>query len=149
MGKIIQHFLDGYNSPVDFDIMFYILPIILYEDSREKLVKANNRCRLDTLFGKKDIFANDIGCKLSGKVKMSGFLNRYEELKELTGQAIIVLYNEGKIVIDKKVKLIERDNYRNYDGRFKEFLRASYYLGVIFSKTSLEYINDFLGVKAG
>lgn len=147
MAKIFQNFLEGYGSPIEFKLIFYILPIILYKDSRDRLSTANKTSRIDTLFGKKFVFNENENLKLSGKVNLSGFLERFEELKELTKKTLIILSNEEKIQLGNKILLLQKDKYDKYSGYIKTMLKASYYLGVVLSKTSMNYLEDFLGVR--
>jgi hypothetical protein len=148
MGKIIQNFLEGYNSPIEFKILFYILPIILNKDSRDKLSDARKTSRIDSLFGKKQEYNDNENLKLSGKVNLAGFLDRYTELKDLTKNTIIVLVSEEKISIANSTILVKKDNYSNYlNSNIRETLKASFYLGVIFRKSSIEHLDNYLGVK--
>lgn len=47
---LIQSFLTGYNNACRIKTAFLVLPILLHSDSREKLLNANARSRIDTLF---------------------------------------------------------------------------------------------------
>jgi hypothetical protein len=149
MSKIIQSFLEGYNAPVDIKLLFYVLPIVLNKDSRDRLLDARSTSKIDSLFGKKENYDIHEGLRLSGKANLAGFIDRYNELKILTKESIIILVNENKIKINNSVILIEKDNYSNYSNKnIKETLRASFYLGVIFKKSSIEYLDNYLGVKS-
>lgn len=148
MQGIIQNFLQGYGGEAEFDIVFYVLPIILYKESRDKLITANNRSRIDTLFGDKEKLTYNSKKKISSMVRLAGFVERFNELQELTRQTIIVLYNEGKVRLGEKIFLIHNYKYTNYKGNVenKSTLKAAYYLGVVFSNTSKQFLDDFLGV---
>lgn len=50
---LIQGFLSGYDSPCDLKLSFYVLPILLNKDSREKLKTANRKSRIETLYESK------------------------------------------------------------------------------------------------
>jgi hypothetical protein len=147
MGKILQNFLKGYGSSIEFKLIFYVLPIILYKDSRDKLSTAKKSSRIDTLFGGRQDFSEDGTLKLSGKVNLSGFLERFQELKELTKQTLIVLSNEEKIRIGNEIILIQEDNYQKYYGNIKSMLKSAFYLGIVLSKATTEQLESFLGVK--
>jgi hypothetical protein len=148
MSKIIQNFIDGYNQKVDIRLLFYVLPIILYKDSRDKLSTAKNTSRMDTLFGSKHPSTINENIKLSGKINLSGFYGRFEELKGLTKQTIIIMTNDGIILLGNEITLLRREKYDRYTGELRATLKAAFYLGVILSKASQEYLDDFLGVKA-
>lgn len=47
---LMQSFLSGYEKPCEIKLLFMAIPILLYAESREKLVNANRRSRIDTLF---------------------------------------------------------------------------------------------------
>ena len=47
---LMQSFLSGYEKPCEIKLPFMAIPILLYAESREKLVNANRRSRIDTLF---------------------------------------------------------------------------------------------------
>ena len=116
----------------------------MYSESREKLVTANKRCRIDTLFKK---YQNIEGGNVSGRTRLSGFVDRYNLLKPYCKEAIIILFSEDKIVINShKILLIQKADYKNYEGTIKDWMRCAYYLGVAFSKTTEEHLSFFLGV---
>nr|WP_113755604.1 three component ABC system middle component [Brevibacillus laterosporus] len=149
MSKIIQSFLEGYSSAVDVKILFYVLPIVLNKDSRDRLLDARSTSKIDSLFGKKGNNNDYENLKLSGKSNLVGFLERFNELKVLTKESIIVLVNEDKIKISNSVILLKKDNYSNYSNKnIKETLKAGFYLGVIFKKSSIEHLDNYLGVKS-
>ena len=50
---LIQGFISGYDSPCDLKLSFYVLPILLNKDSREKLKTANRKSRIETLYESK------------------------------------------------------------------------------------------------
>ena len=141
---LMQGFLYGYEKPCEFKLPFMAIPILLYSESREKLVTANKRCRIDTLFKK---YQNIEGGNVSGRTRLSGFVDRYNLLKPYCKEAIIILFSEDKIVINShKILLIQKADYKNYEGTIKDWMRCAYYLGVAFSKTTEEHLSFFLGV---
>lgn len=148
MQGVLQNFLEGYGGEAEFDIIFYVLPIILYKESRDKLSTANSKSRVDTLFGNKDKLEYDSKKKISAMTRLGGFTERFNKLQELTKQTIIVLCNENKIELREKIVLLKQDNYGDYKGstEHKATLKAAYYLGVVFSRTSIQLLNEFLGV---
>ena len=141
---LIQGFLSGYDSPCDLKLSFYVLPILLNKDSREKLKTANRKSRIETLSESKlEIFEP----KISGKCRLVNFLESYDFLKEYCKESIIILYSEEKISIENnKIILNKRIDYKDYKGNIKGWIRCSYYLGVVFSKTTEDDLSIFLGV---
>lgn len=121
------------------------IPILLYSESREKLANANKRSRIDTLFQSPLIIEES---KISGKTRLSGYINRYNLFKPYCKKAIIILSSEEKIAINNhKIVLIKKIDYRDYDGVVKNLIKCAFYLGVVFSKTTEDHLSFFLGVN--
>lgn len=141
---LIQSFLSGYGKPCEFKLPFMALPILLYSDSREKLVNANKRSRVGTLFQSSQRIENN---NISGKTLLSGYIDRYNSLRPYCKKSIIILSSEDKIIINnQKILLIKEIDYQKYEGTIKSWMKCAYYLGVIFSKETSEYLSSFLGV---
>ena len=62
---LMQSFLSGYEKPCEIKLPFMAIPILLYAESREKLVNANRRSRIDTLFQSPQIIDER---KISGSI---------------------------------------------------------------------------------
>ena len=99
---------------------------------------------MDTLFQSAQFIENT---KISGKTRLSGYIGRYNLLTPYCKEALIILYSENKIVLNKnKLMLIQKIDYKNFEGIVREWLKCAFYLGVIFSKTTDDHISYFLGV---
>lgn len=121
-----------------------VLPILMYADSREKLVNANKRSRIETLFQSPQVIENS---KISGKTRLAGYISRYDALRPYCKEALIILFSEDKMIIDKyKIRLIKKIDYRSFEGTIRNWIKCAFYLGVVFSKTSEEQLSFFLGV---
>lgn len=143
---LIQSFLSGYDKPCEIRLPFMAIPILLYAESREKLVTANRRSRVDTLFQTQQIVGES---KISGRTRLSGYVDRYDMLKPYCKEALIILSSEDKIVIDNhKIVLTRKIDYKNFEGAIKEWIKCAFYLGVVFAKTTQEHLSFFLGVDA-
>ena len=141
---LIQSFLSGYEKPCEIKLPFMAIPILLYAESREKLVNANKRSRIDTLFQSSQVVEDN---KISGRTRLSGYIDRYNSLKQYCKEALIILSSEDKIVIDNyKIKKKKKIDYKNFDGTIKDWIKCAFYLGVVFSKTTEEHLSFFLGV---
>lgn len=141
---LMQSFLSGYEKPCEIKLPFMAIPILLYAESREKLVTANKRSRIDTLFQSSQIVE---GSKISGRTRLSGYVDRYNSLKPYCKEAIIILSSEDKIVLDNhKIMLIQEVNYKNFEGTIRDWTKCAHYLGVVFSKTTEDHLSFFLGV---
>ena len=143
---LMQSFLSGYEKPCEIKLTFMAIPILLYAESREKLINANKRSRIDTLFQSSQTIGEN---KISGKTRLSGYVDRYNLLKQYCKEAIIILSSEKKIVLkDHKIFLIRKIDYKNFNGNIREWIRCAFYLGVVFSKTTEDHLCFFLGVDA-
>ena len=144
-GVLMQSFLSGYEKPCEVRLFFMALPILLYSESRQKLANATNRSKMETLFNTSQELDKNI--KVSGKVRLSGYINRFEEVKEFSKKALIILYTNRKIVMkEQKIILLEQIKYSDYTNNLRNWLKAAHYLGVIFAKTNEDHLNYFLGV---
>lgn len=143
---LIQSFLTGYEEPCEIKLPFMALPILLHLESREKLVNANARSRIDTLFQSPRIIEEK---SISGRTRLSGYLDRYNSIKPFCKQAIIILSSEEKIAINEyKIMLTKKVDYKNYKNKMvREWLKCAFYLGVVFSKTTEDHLSYYLGVE--
>ena len=143
---LMQSFLSGYEKPCEIKLTFMAIPILLYAESREKLINANKRSRIDTLFQSSQTIGEN---KISGKTRLSGYVDRYNSLKQYCKEAIIILSSEKKIVLKgHKIFLIQKIDYKNFNGNIREWIRCAFYLGVVFSKATEDHLSFFLGVDA-
>ena len=142
---LIQAFLSGYNKTCDLKLVFMVLPFILNAESREKLITANIRSRIDTLFQSKQCISD---VNISGKSVFAGYTERYALLKPYCNEVLIILFSEKKIIINNsKIELIETIDYRNFKGFVGGWMRCAFYLGVIFSKATNDQLSFILGVN--
>lgn len=145
LALLVQNFLTGYNKPCELRLPFMALPILLYKDSREKLLHANRNSKLESLF-KSSQKTNEYN--ISDKTRLSGFVSRYEMLKDYGKKTIIILASEEKIVIrDYKIILLQPADYNQYQGSVRTWTRCAYYLGNVFAKTNEDHLAYFLGVE--
>lgn len=115
--------MEGYEKEVDLPLVYLVLPYILYEPSRNFLKTANKKSSIYTLLVDKGRSSNTAGIE-----------KRYDFFKDLTSEAIVVAHNEGLIEVDTKLKVLKEINYqKENDGNLREYYRAAYYLGKIFS----------------
>lgn len=142
---LIQGFLTGYEKPCEIKLPFMALPILLYAESREKLVNANIRSRIDTLFQSPQIIEES---KISGKTRLSGYLDRYNSLKPFCKEALIILSSEDKLIIrEHKIRLTQKVDYKKFQNTMvRDWLKCAFYLGVVFSKTTEDHLSYYLGV---
>ena len=141
---LMQSFLSGYEKPCEIKLPFMAIPILLYAESREKLVNANRRSRIDTLFQSPQTINES---KISGRTRLSGYVDRYNLLKQYCKEAIIILSSEEKIALkNNRIFLIKKVNYKDFEGDVREWIKCAFYLGVVFSKATEDHLSFFLGV---
>lgn len=141
---LMQSFLSGYQKPCEIKLPVMAIPILLYADSREKLKHAKNKSRIDTLFQSPQKISDS---KISGRTRLSGYIDRYNFLKNYCKQAIIILFSEGKITINKhKIILMKNISYKDYEDDIGEWVKCAFNLGVVFSKATEDHLSFFLGV---
>lgn len=144
---LIQSFLTGYEKPCELKLVFMALPILIHKESREKLCNANIKSRIDTLFQSEQVVGNS---KISGRTRLTGYIDRYNALKPYSKESIIILCSENKVVINNEHKLIvvKKIDYKSFSGIVKNWVKCAYYLGIIFSKTNDDHLSYFLGVES-
>lgn len=144
---LIQSFLTGYEKPCELKLVFMALPILIHKESREKLCNANIKSRIDTLFQSEQVVGNS---KISGRTRLTGYIDRYNALKPYSKESIIILCSENKVVINNEHKLIvvKKIDYKGFSGIVKNWVKCAYYLGIIFSKTTDDHLSYFLGVES-
>lgn len=144
---LIQSFLTGYEKPCELKLVFIALPILIHKESREKLCNANIKSRIDTLFQSEQVVGNS---KISGRTRLTGYIDRYNALKPYSKESIIILCSENKVVINNEHKLIvvKKIDYKSFSGIVKNWVKCAYYLGIIFSKTTDDHLSYFLGVES-
>lgn len=144
---LIQSFLTGYEKPCELKLVFMALPILIHKESREKLCNANIKSRIDTLFQSEQVVGNS---KISGRTRLTGYIDRYNALKPYSKESIIILCSENKVVINNEHKLIvvKKIDYKSFSGIVKNWVKCAYYLGIIFSKTTNDHLSYFLGVES-
>lgn len=143
---LIQSFLTGYEKPCELKLVFMALPILIHKESREKLCNANIKSRIDTLFQSDQVVGDS---KISGRTRLTGYIDRYNALKPYSKESIIILFSENKVVINNEHRLIvvEKIDYKSFSGIVKNWVKCAYYLGIIFSKTTDDHLSYFLGVE--
>ena len=143
---LVQSFLTGYEKPCELKLVFMALPILIHKESREKLWNANIKSRIDTLFQSDQVVGDS---KISGRTRLTGYIDRYNALKPYSKESIIILFSENKVFINNEHKLIvvERIDYKSFSGIVKNWVKCAYYLGIIFSKTTDDHLSYFLGVE--
>lgn len=144
---LIHSFLTGYEKPCELKLVFMALPILIHKESREKLCNANIKSRIDTLFQSEQVVGNS---KISGRTRLTGYIDRYNALKPYSKESIIILCSENKVVINNEHKLIvvKKIDYKSFSGIVKNWVKCAYYLGIIFSKTTDDHLSYFLGVES-
>lgn len=142
---LMQGVLSGYEKPCTIKLLFMSLSILLHDESRDKLYCAKTNSSFSSLFESGLVVEEK---KLSGKVRLVGFLERYNFLIPYCKEAIIILFSENKIEFnDYKIINKEKINYKTYNGIMKKWMKTAIYLGKLLSNTTNETLSYFLGVN--
>lgn len=120
---------------------------LYYERMMTKGCRVNIKSRIDTLFQSEQVVGNS---KISGRTRLTGYIDRYNALKPYSKESIIILCSENKVVINNEHKLIvvKKIDYKSFSGIVKNWVKCAYYLGIIFSKTTDDHLSYFLGVES-
>ncbi|HDR7805739.1 MULTISPECIES: three component ABC system middle component [Bacillus] len=136
--KIIQSFLTGYGKEkVDLSLLYLVLPFIMFKESRDVLSSANKKSSIYSLYYK----------NLNKRTALINFNRKYERMKGLTNESLIVASNEEAINLEEKITLLKELHYQSEKDKYiKKYYKAAYYLGVILSKVSYIEVYRKLGV---
>ena len=129
--EILKHFICGYpKKKVSLNQIFLVFPLVFNDGARKILSTANKNSTLESLF-----LDNS-----KGKRTLGGIEKRYQLFKDLTQKSILLSYKEESLIIDNEQVIAKKEvDFKNEkDPIIKDFYRAAYYLGVIFSNTNTE-----------
>ena len=126
--KLLHYFISGTkntkNQGLKFEIIYYVLPFIFDDVIFNKLVGANSKSTINTLFKSAEL-----------KNRLIPINKRVEAFKIITNQAIIYLGNKNNLTLGSFIELDKTIHYRNEDNAIiKKYVKAAYNLGVIISK---------------
>ncbi|QUL53368.1 hypothetical protein KDC22_23625 [Paenibacillus tritici] len=147
LSKIIQCYLTGYNKESDLKPIFYVLPIVMYKDSRDRLNSARSDSSLYSIFSKEVPFKDYNNSKLNSKFSLSQVAELFDDYIEPTKMAIIILENNKKIKFSKKIKLTERLEYNKTHPLIRDYFKSAYYLGHILRNIDINEFEKFLEMK--
>lgn len=140
VSEILHSFLDGAKRiderGAKFELIYLVIPFIMDDDFRKKLSSSNVNSTFKTAF----LNNNRL------KEKLFFVNNKVNHSKSITNDGLIYLNSFSKINIGEYIRT--ENEYKKIDhlNEYKrEFLKASYNLGVIFAKEG--YINVFLKSK--
>lgn len=146
LSKIIQTFLTGYKKDVELKTVFYVLPIIMYKDSRDRLNSARVDSTLYSIFSK-DIEFIDYNSKLNSKYCLNQVANLFDEYMSVTKNCIIILGAQNKIELKSRIHLNETLDYKSTSASIREYFKGAHYLGVILSNIEITEFENFLELK--
>ena len=129
LGSLIQQsFAKGYNqNKISVLLLDLVLPIILYKPLRSKLMSITANKLLSDLIKENEI-------------DFLGLQERVWEMKKTSRQSLIILHNEQNAIVGSDVTFTSFIDYENYNADMKGYLRAAYYLGLVFTKEEFTVI---------
>ena len=120
IGLVFQSFYQGYGKDSCPILLHYIItPLALYKESRDLFSSINRNASLSQIIEE-------------NQVALIELQERIWKTKELSNLSLISLHNQGKVQIKEDVIISEAIKYENYNVDFKNILRASHYLGLLF-----------------
>ncbi|MGS5019209.1 three component ABC system middle component [Paenibacillus sp. JJ1683] len=146
LSKIVQAFLTGYNKEVDLKKIFYVLPIVMYKESRDRLNTARSNSTLYSIFSKEVQF-NDYNLKLNSKFSLSQVADLFEEYIDATKKSIIILGSQRKIKFKTKIILLDKLDFKGIPVSVREYFKSAHYLGVILRNVEITELENFLELK--
>ncbi|WP_025845219.1 three component ABC system middle component [Paenibacillus ehimensis] len=146
LSKIIQCFLTGYKKESTLKIVFYVLPIVMFKDSRDRLNQARSDSTLRSIF-MKEVKFEDYSANLNSKFSLSQVTELFDDYIEPTKLSIIILQNQKKIQLGAKVILLEKLAYQNMPPSIREYFKSAHYLGQILSNIEVTEFENFLEIK--
>ena len=94
-------------------------------------------------------YLNEITKDIKGKKYGLVFEEHREAIDEKLDTHIPVLVEEKKLAIEgKNLVLLQELDYKKFKGIVKEWMKCAFYLGVIFSKSTVDHLSYFLGIEA-
>lgn len=136
----ILSFLSGYKQKCSYDLLLTSIAMIYNSNTRNTLSKANSRSSIDSLFLKKESKNNSI--------HLINIADRIEIIKDNFNNALIKLYSYNYIDMNNNIKLkgdFDYHKYKVYNSKvIMDYLKASYHLGLIFSKQNSEEFLSYI-----
>jgi len=142
VSKLLHHFLSGAQQinpkGIKTELLYLLLPFIIDDVTREKLSGAMITSTFSSIFKNKDT--------LEIKNSLFNKNNQVEQYHEFTNKGLIYLGNIEMIKIDRFTNIENIIKFQKEKQAInRDYCKAAYYLGVIFSKE--DYRNVF--VKLG
>ena len=137
--RLVAYFLSGCNKQtIKYELIFFLIPFVLKEESRAILNNANSKSTLYSLFLNNS----------KGKISLGGLEIRFKHFQPLTQSSIIVAAKYYDLKVNDTISIISPLDYNNEDiPLLKEYFRASYYLGKILSANDVFDTYLKLGIK--
>lgn len=125
------------DSGAKFELIYLVLPFVMDEGFRNKLLVSNKRSTFKTAFLSKDSNLKDKLFYINDKVKYS---------KKVTGDGLIYLNSKCEVKVGEYLDVLgEFERKGKASDIQNEYFKAAYNLGTIFSKEG--YVNVFLKAK--
>jgi hypothetical protein len=137
--KLIAHFLSGCeNNSIRNEVIYLILPLVYYKDSREILKNANSSSTLNSLFLNAE----------RGKIALAGLEKRIAHFKSPTQKSLVVAAKDFELQIGENITINKPIDYSNESEPYiKEYFKSANYLGKVLSKSGIFDAYIKLGIK--
>ena len=142
VSKLLQYFLIGAKkvstNGIKTELIYLALPLIINDESRQKLLKTNINGTMKSVFqDKQSLELQNLFLKLN---------NQVNEYRLYTNRGLIFLSNVSDLTISEHVYINSSANYKKENLSQINYCRAAYYLGVIFGKEDYRNLFIKLGV---
>lgn len=138
LADLIEHFVEGYGKPTPFQLSYLMIPLVLRRDSRDPLSSLKSTSTIYSAF-------LDSTEKRKRITALQLAVNNYSEYTRLAMLAYSARGHQFGLTIQNNLDQVpKKQSYTSHIS--KDYFKASYNLGTIFSKEDLAACFYKLGV---
>ncbi|MGU3349381.1 three component ABC system middle component [Pseudomonas monsensis] len=126
LADLVEHFVEGYGKPTPFQLLYLTIPLVLRRDSRQPLSSLKSTSTIYSAF-------LDTSEKRKRITALQLAVDNYSTYTRLAMLAYSARGHQfGLTICNKQDHAPKKHNYTSHIS--KDYFKASYNLGVIFSK---------------
>ena len=138
LADLVEHFVEGYGKPTPFQLSYLTIPLVLRRDSRQPLSSLKSTSTIYSAF-------LDTSEKRKRITALQLAVDNYSTYTRLAMLAYSARGHQfGLTICNKQDHAPKKQNYTSHIS--KDYFKASYNLGVIFSKEDVTACFYKLGV---
>jgi len=143
VSKLLHYFLSGAQTVnpkgIKTELLYLSLPFIIDDITRDKLLKATSRSTFSSILKDKST--------IEMKNALLNKNNQVEQYSEFVNKGLIYLANVEILKIDEFIVVENIVKYQDEKQAInRDYCKAAYYLGVIFSKEDYKNVFVKLGI---